>query len=451
VCCRQQPQPVSIGFRDFSSPPFIPVSTTLSIPLQEARARRITVPPLRVSFSWTLAGNIVYAATQFGTLSALAKLGSPAVVGQYALALAISAPIFMFTNLQLRGVQATDARNEYQFADYFTLRCLSTVMGVLAVGLIIAIAHYDRTTSLVILLVTGAKAIETFSDVIAGHLQKFERLDQVARALMLRGLASVTTFAFTFWMTRSLVFSVVALALTWLVVIGFYDFRVVLSVLHDRAFLRYSRSTLCRLAWLSLPLGLVMALISLNANIPRYLLVRKLGTAELGIFASMAYLMTAMSLIVSALGQAVCARLSRYFAEGDVYRFRMLIAKLMGFALVLGLVGIAGTASFGKLILTVAYRAEYASHASLLVVLAIAATVSAAASFLGYGMTAARCFRSQVPIIVLATLTSAGLTVALLPSCRLLGAGYALLASAIVQAGASYLVLSAAIKRQVAL
>lgn len=393
----------------------------------------------------------MYAATQFGTLSALAKLGSPAVVGQYALALAISAPIFMFTNLQLRGVQATDARNEYQFADYFTLRCLSTILGILTVSLIVAFAHYDRTTSLVILLVTAAKAIETFSDVIAGHLQKFERLDQVARALMLRGLTSVATFTITFWITRSLVFSVLALAATWMAVIGLYDFRVVLSVMHNRVFFRYSASILRRLIWLSLPLGLVMALISLNANIPRYLLERKLGAAELGVFASMAYLMTAMSLIVSALGQSVCARLSRFFADGNVHHFKILIGKLIGLSLVLGSVGVTGAAILGKKILTLVYRSEYANQVSLLVVLAIAATVSSAASFLGYGMTAARCFRSQVPLIVLATLTSAGLTVALLPSCGLMGAGYALLASSLVQAGASYLVLTSAIKKQIAL
>jgi O-antigen/teichoic acid export membrane protein len=427
------------------------MSTTLSIAAQQARVQPITVPPLRVSFSWTLAGNAIYAVTQFGTLSALAKLGSPAVVGQYALALAISAPIFMFTNLQLRGVQATDAHNEYQFADYFTLRCFSTFLGVLAVSLIVAIAHYDNATSLVILLVTAAKAIETFSDVIAGHLQKFEQLGQVARALMLRGLASVATFTLTFWITRSLVFSVLALAATWLAVIGLYDFRVVLSVLNDRVFFRYSTTVLRRLVWLSLPLGLVMALISLNANIPRYLLERKLGAAELGIFASMAYFMTAMSLIVGALGQSVCARLSRFFADGDVHHFKMLIGKLIGLSLVLGSVGIAGAAIFGKQILTIVYRDEYATHVSLLIVLAIAATVSAGASFLGYGMTAARCFRSQVPMIVLATLTSAGLTVLLLPPCGLLGAGYALLASAIVQAGASCLILSSAIKKRVAL
>src|ERR1700674_1440657 len=92
--------------------------------------RAVSAPPLRVSFSWTLAGNVIYALCQFGMLSCLAKLGNASIVGQYALALAIAAPVFMLTNLQLRAVQATDARNEYDFADYFTLRCLCTFVGL---------------------------------------------------------------------------------------------------------------------------------------------------------------------------------------------------------------------------------------------------------------------------------------------------------------------------------
>src|SRR6202167_3036709 len=117
-------------------------ATNLVLGPQNVRAEAIPAPPLRVSFSWTLAGNFIYAVTQFGVLSVLAKLGNPAVVGQYALALAISAPIFMFTNLQLRGVQATDARHQYQFADYFTLRCLATLVGVLTISDVVALSHY---------------------------------------------------------------------------------------------------------------------------------------------------------------------------------------------------------------------------------------------------------------------------------------------------------------------
>jgi hypothetical protein len=80
---------------------------------------------------------VIYAACQFGILSVLAKLGSPSIVGQYAL-----------------GVR-----------------------------------HYDENGHGAHCLL---KAIETMSDVIAGHLQKSERLDHVARALnLVRDLQSI--------------------------------------------------------------------------------------------------------------------------------------------------------------------------------------------------------------------------------------------------------------------
>ena len=52
----------------------------------------------------------------------LAKLGTPEMVGQFTLGLAITTPLIMFTNLQLRAVQATDASRQYKFGDYFALR-----------------------------------------------------------------------------------------------------------------------------------------------------------------------------------------------------------------------------------------------------------------------------------------------------------------------------------------
>src|SRR5262249_180205 len=79
------------------------------------------VPPLRRNFKWAFAANLIYALCQWGMLSVLAKAGSAAVVGQFSLGLAISAPVFMFTNFNLRSVQATDARSEFEFGDYFTL------------------------------------------------------------------------------------------------------------------------------------------------------------------------------------------------------------------------------------------------------------------------------------------------------------------------------------------
>ena len=425
--------------------------TSVAVRSEHPPIAAVAAPPLRVSFSWTLGGNVVYAACQFGMLSVLAKLGSPLIVGQYALGLAITAPVFMLTNLQLRGVQATDARHEYGFADYFTLRLFSTLSGILVIVLITAIAAYDAATKMVILLVAAAKGVETIADVIAGHLQKFERLDQVARALMIRGAASVATFAAVFWATRNLIAAVAALALAWMAVIAFYDLRVISRLLgeHPR-FFRFSLDTQKSLLSVSWPLGIVMTLGSLNINVPRYILEQKLGTAELGIFASLAYLLTAINLIVIALGQSVCTRMARLFAECDIRQFKALLGKLILFAGVLGMVALGMASIVGRPLLTLVYRPEYAEHLDLLLLMVVDATLVAIGSFLGFGMTAARCFRPQMSIMAATVATTVALTLPLVPRFGLMGAGYGLLIASFVRALASYLVLDSAMKKQIA-
>src|SRR3954465_14084130 len=94
-----------------------------SLPAEEIPSVRATVMArqalsLRANFSWTFAGNVVYAGCQWGMLMVLAKVGNPLMVGQDALGLAVTAPVVMLSNLQLRGVLATDARDTHRFNTY---------------------------------------------------------------------------------------------------------------------------------------------------------------------------------------------------------------------------------------------------------------------------------------------------------------------------------------------
>jgi O-antigen/teichoic acid export membrane protein len=429
----------------------IPVPMSVLNAALPAKTPEVAAPPLRVAFSWTLAGNVIYAACQFGMLSVLAKLGSPSIVGQYALGLAITAPVFMLTNLSLRGVQATDACHEFGFSDYFTLRLISTLLGTLAILLITAFAAYDIATKTVIVLVACAKAIETISDVIAGHLQKSERLDQVARALMIRGAVSVAIFTAAFSVTRNLIVTVAVLAIVWMAVIALYDFRVVSRLLgQPRRFFRFSLDTQKTLLSISWPLGVVMALASLNSNVPRYILEHKLGTAELGVFASLAYLLTAINLIVIALGQSVCTRMARLFYDCDVRQFKAVLSKLILFAAALGAAALGMALFAGRPILTFVYRSEYAEHVDLLLLMIVDATLVAIGAFVGFGMTAARCFRPQIPIMAATVVTTVVFTLALVPRFGLMGAGYGLMIASFVRAAAGYLVLDSAMKKQAA-
>jgi O-antigen/teichoic acid export membrane protein len=180
-----------------------------------------------------------------------------------------------------------------------------------------------------------------------------------------------------------------------------------------------------------------MMLISLNSNIPRYFIEEYLGERELGIFAALAYLMIVGGMVVGALGDSATPRLAKYYASGDRRAFCNLLLKLVGIATLIGVAGVLVAVVAGRQILTVIYRPEYAEQTNLFVWLMAAAGIGYISSFLGYGMTAARYFRIQIPLFASVATTSALASLWLLPKLELLGAAIALIMAAIVQAGIS--------------
>ena len=369
-------------------------------------------------------------------------------VGQFALGLAVSAPIILFANLQLRAVQATDAQREYRFGDYFGLRLLTTALAYLVIVAVVLVTGYSGDTALVILFIGLAKAFEAVSDIFFGLLQQHERMDRIAKSLMIEGPATLVVVGVVLWLTRSLVLATAAMALVWGLQLALYDVGSGWLILRAqageaaRALIRpqFNTAILRRLAWLALPLGFVMMLISLNTNLPRYVIEATLGEAQLGIFAAMSYLMVAGSTVVSALGQSASPRLAAYYSDGDKAAFWRLLSRLFLFATLLAIGGLAVALLLGVPILGLVYGAEYAQYADVLVLVMIAAGIGFVAAFAGYGITAARYFRAQLPLfVVIAAVTALG-SLQFVPRWGLQGAALALILAAGVQ-----LVLSLAV------
>ena len=424
---------------------------------------------LRRNFSWTFTGNLIYAASQWGMLVVLAKLGSPEMVGQFTLGLAVTAPVIMFTNLQLRGIQATDAKGDYVFSDYLGLRLIGTGLALLIIAGITLKAGYRLETSLVILAIALAKAFESITDVFNGLIQQHERMDRIAIALMIKGPLSLLLLAIGVSVTGSVVGGAIGLAIAWGLVLFGWDIRngrlILKNSSHQKQeedllvadrepaksqnplYPRWHIKTLSKLVLLALPLGFVMMLISLNTNIPRYFIERYLGERELGIFSAISYLMVAGNMVVSALAQSASPRLAKYYAAGNSTAFRTLLFKLVGVGLMLGAAGVFVAVVAGKEILTLLYKPEYAERADLFVWLMVVAGMGYVSSFLGYGMTAARYFQVQMPLFALVTGTSGIACLWLIPTMGVRGAVIALIIGAIVQAVFSLGVIVYALQR----
>jgi O-antigen/teichoic acid export membrane protein len=417
-------------------------------------------PTLRSDFSWTLVGNAIYAGGQFAILMLLAKLLRPEFVGQYALGLAIVYPVMMFTNLQLRAVMTSGGRSDIHFGNYLTLRFLTTSSAFLLILAIARVFHYEWQLTAVVLMVGVAYGVETISEVYYARLQLHDNMAAIAKSQIARALLSVVGLAVLTYFSRNVLWGIAGVALARAIVLFTYDLRERThslertsnwfrqdALLAPRLDFRAQRELL----WVSLPLGIVVLLGCLSSSVPNFFIKHSLGEREVGIFAAIGFMVSVGNMAVVSLGQSAFTRLARAYTAGDFAAFGSLVGKLLGFGAAIGIGGMIVSRFAGREILTLLFRPEYAERADLLTWIMAAGGALYMAQFLGFGMTAAGFYNSQVILNILA---NAGLFAAcywFVPRRGLSGAILAMLIGALVQLATSGIVLAVAMRKRMQL
>lgn len=390
------------------------------------------------NFSWTLAANIGFAICQWGILVVLAKFGSPAFVGEFALGLAVTAPIMLLGSMSLRTVQATDSRDLYRFADYLRLRFVMTVLALLAIATVVGVAGYSGSTALTVLLVGAGKGIAGFMDVYHGLFQRHRQMNLTAQSILLNGVLSLLAMGVAFWLTGSVPWAATGVAIGSAMTLALYDVPVGRRLLGSLAAAgappseangEPGREVLARLARLALPLGVSAALISLAINVPRYAIEQSFGEASLGIFAALAYFMVAGNTVVSALAESALPVLATRYEDRDLFGYRGLLGRLLIIGACLGAIGLGLAALAGPAVVGVLYGPEYAEHQAVLLWLVAATGIGFVGWFLDAGISAARQFRMQL-------VSNGGLMVAMIIGSVLVIPAHGLLGAAWVVAGA---------------
>lgn len=376
---------------------------------------------MRRNFSWTFFGNVIYAGSQWGLLASFAKFGSPLIVGEYALGLAIVEPVFYLLDLQIRVTQATDAKHQFTFGEYFGLRLATSFIGLLII--VIIAAFNSGPTAWVIVLVGTGRGLYAVSDIIYGLWQKNERMDLVSKSMIYNGLISLLALAVIFWATRNAILSLISTAIASLAILLLYNLP------HARKYEGikpiFKIVSFRKLSMLSLPLGMAMMLITVYLYIPRYFIEIHLGTEALGFYTAVVYLSMVGTTIVSALGKSALPRLAKYYAGENIMAFRHLIIKIIWIGIVIAVLGVLMTILAGREILATLYNPEYANHADIFTWLMVAAGISYISAFLGAGITAARYFRIQFPLQLIVVIVMLVASALLIPSNGLLGAALA--------------------------
>lgn len=381
--------------------------------------------------------------SQWGMLVVLAKLGSPEMVGHFALGQAVAGPIILFSMLQLRGYQATDTAGEYMFGHYFALRLLTSCIGFFLV-LFLAFAFGYRAEIFQIIMVTGLfKAVEGCGDVCYGAMQQQERMDRVAIGKMVKGPLLFAVLSLGLYWTGNLIISLVGMVCVLVVVFFVYDLPTTYTVMRHTpskaAGPKWEWNKLGQLAKISLPLGIVMVFTSVNSYLPRYFIEHFHGSTELGIFVALASLQKVGGQLIQAVHQSAAPRFARYYQDRDRYRFSVLLLKMAGVGTLLGSIGVLVAAMYGEKLITLLFGSKFVRW-DVFLALCVAGWVRYTFS-LGTVFTATRYIRIQMPVQLVVFLSLLVACWLLVPSYGILGAVYSLLVCLCIQTGCGIIIL----------
>jgi O-antigen/teichoic acid export membrane protein len=350
--------------------------------------------------SWSLIGQMSLALSQWGIVVVLARLATPAAVGEFALGMALTAPLFGFSNMCLAQLQATDVAEEHAFGAYAGLRLLSTVAALLVLPLLVMATSGALQVMAPAVICGVARAADGASDVCYGALQRHGRFNEIGQSMLLRSVLCMAGVLLALQVSNTGLAAAVGLALSWVLCALLFDLAAIRRLLESLGRrsqwqVQWDWKSLAAIAREGLPLSIVTGLNMVAINLPRYWVERELGAAQLGYFVAVAYLMIAANMVIAAGSQVLVPRLAEDFQKAPRRYCRTLLYLIIAAGLS-GLLCLVLAILAGPQIMTLIYSAKYAFLQSTFLWTMAGTWVLMLVAVTGVAMTAARRFRVQV-------------------------------------------------------
>lgn len=357
---------------------------------------------LKYNVVWMFIGNAVYAFSQWFQISTISKMSEISSLGNFTLALAIVSPVFMFSNLQLRGVQVTDTLEEWRFSDYFFLRFVSNALSIIFLICVCLIVKVDIG---LILLLSLLKSIEGFSEVFNSRQQLHEQMRLVSISFMLKGLSIIISTFLGLYFFKSIELGLALAIIINLLILYLNDYKNCKLLLSDQKIFKRDNAKLKSLLKKAFPLGIVMLILSLNTNSLKYYVEYFLGTENQGVYSSLTYVIILGNFVLSAIAQTILPRLGRFYNENQFNSFKSIAFKFILISIGIGVISFIMSYLFSDLILTLLFNKKFLDYSVLFKLIMFSTIFIYCASSLGYILTSMREYKVQ-PFINMTVLLS---------------------------------------------
>lgn len=326
----------------------------------------------RLSILLVSVGNIAGAAAQWYIIWLFARFAGAEAVGVYSSLIAVMSPIFITAQLGLRNLYIT-LQSVVSWRAYVCLRLGGIVVaGSLAIGAIVILAPGQASIGCAILVI---KVADSTADLYFARIQRTQRLRTFGVLLILDAVATVVVITVAMIITGSVLAAVWSGAVVAILGAAITVLLAAAAPPEGREAQRPLTHDMGRLIAHGIPLSLSQGIQSLVTYLP-LAIVGTLGTtADIGVFASAAYLVTFAHLVGASVQTAMLPEYRRRLEDEGPAALRRINLRngYLTMAILFPLVAVAVVA--GPSLLRLVYGADFDISRPAVLFFALAAVI----------------------------------------------------------------------------
>ena len=272
-----------------------------------------------------------------------------------------------------RVYQVTELNKNITDKDFIINRLITCFSMIIFLILFCVVRNYDIEKSIIFLLLTIYKALEAFSDVVYGVLQKNDKLDIVGKSLFGKSLISIILFLVIDILTKNMIISIISMIIACILIIIFYDFRKTYSYIDLKI----------KIDWHNvlniLKKGFFVFAISFLGmyvvNAPKYSIDSYLTSDYQTIFGIIVMPATIMSLIAQFLIHPYLNKILEFYKTKNLKGLEKVLLKIIGIIILFGIIATILGYVIGTQVLGLIYGLDLSMYKVSLAIIIISATL----------------------------------------------------------------------------
>lgn len=327
----------------------------------------------RKNFIWNTLGTGFNAFNSLFFMIIATRVNGVSQAGIFSIAFSTACILFAVGIYAGRIYQVTELDKNISDKDFIINRIITSLSMIVLLIIFCIFKGYEKEKFLIFLLLTIYKALEAFSDVIYGVLQKNNKLEIAGKSLFAKSIFSVIIFTVLNILTHNMIISIVAMILLCIGIICFYDFRKAYRYIDLK--IKVNSKNVLKIFKAGFFVFAISFLGMYVVNAPKYSIDTYLESDIQTIFGIIVMPATIVSLVAQFLIHPYLNNILELYKKRDLVNFKKLVFKLISMIFAFGVISTLFLYLFGTQILGIIYGLDLSMYKVQLAIIIIASTL----------------------------------------------------------------------------